>query len=185
MPMRAAPQKCILFYLVRGEDARFGGAGRQNLAIPPPAHTIPCADGGFAHKPFIKGTTMAATRQTTAPLQQDLAARRQQHAQQQPLVEQFLAIYLESPHRVLDAIALVEEGRIELFRHGETVGAVIAEPGLEGVPASYRILQQDHCHCTEAQQWPPHPCGHLLALALVDALAQQAAHASAADAPVL
>jgi hypothetical protein len=128
---------------------------------------------------------MAATRQTTPPLQQDLAARRQQHAQQQPLVEQFLAIYPESLHRVLDVITLVEEGRIELFRHGETVGAVIAEPELEGVPASYRILQQGHCHCTEAQQWPPHPCVHLLALALVDALAQQAANAPAADAPVL
>lgn len=112
---------------------------------------------------------MAATRQTTAQLQQDLAARRQQHAQQQPLVEQFLAIYLESLHRVLDAITLVEEGRIELFRHGETVGAVIAEPGLEGVPASYRILQQDHCH---QQFFTPYPDSHHDTLRLHGALVQ-------------
>ena len=73
-----------------------------------------------------------------------------QHAEPQPLVEQFLALYPELPHRVLDALALLEQGRIELFRHGETVGAVITEPEREGGPASSCILQQEHCHCSEA-----------------------------------
>jgi hypothetical protein len=105
-------------------------------------------------------------------------------AELQPLVEQFLATYPEIPQRVLDAIALVHAGRVELFRSGDTVGAIIAETSLEGAPPSYRILQPDHCGCAEAHTSPHHKCVHLLAVEMVDALAQQAATAPAAAAPV-
>jgi len=104
-------------------------------------------------------------------------------AEQQPLVEQFLALYPEIPQRVLDAIALVHAGRVELFRSGDTVGAIIAETRLEGAPPSYRILQPDHCGCAEARTSPHRKCVHLLAVEMVDACAQHAAAAGAA-APV-
>ena len=106
-------------------------------------------------------------------------------AQPQPLVAHFLATYPEIPHRVLDALALVDEGRIELFRGGETVGAVLTETGMVGDPASYRIIHQDHCRCPEGQAGPQRKCVHLLALEIVDALAQQAAAAPSADSPML
>jgi hypothetical protein len=105
-------------------------------------------------------------------------------AELQPLVEQFLATYPEIPQRVLDAVALVHAGRIELFRSGDTVGAIIAETSLEGAPPSYRILQPDHCGCAEAHTSPSHKCVHLLAVEMVDAFAQHAATAPAAAAPV-
>jgi hypothetical protein len=78
------------------------------------------------------------------------------------------------PSRILDALQVVDEGRIEVFRTGETVGAVIAEPGREGVHAGYRVLQQGHCRCADEQEGPQRPCVHLLALEMVDALAQPA-----------
>lgn len=94
------------------------------------------------------------------------------HARRQRLLAQFLATCPKIPHRVRDAFTLVDAGRVELFRSGATVGAVIREPAREGTPVGYTIVQPDHCRCADRQAWPSQKCVHLLALEIVEALVQ-------------
>jgi hypothetical protein len=102
---------------------------------------------------------------TMATFLDESCSRRQQ------VLGVFLTTYAESPQRVLNAFTLVDEGRVELFRSGATVGAVIRAPGREAPQAGYVIVQRDHCCCAERRAQPAHKCVHLLALEIVEALA--------------
>jgi hypothetical protein len=121
------------------------------------------------------------SRRRPAEVRQEAPAtpREERSARHQRVLEQFFATYPAILHRVREAVTLVDEGRVAVFRSGPLVGAVILATGSEGPQARYTIVQHEHCPCTERRAGPAHPCVHLLALELVAALAQEAAAPSA------
>ena len=125
------------------------------------------------------GTPTSRRRPADVRPEDHATPREESSARHQRVLEQFFATYPAIPHRVQEAFTLVAEGRVEVFRSGPLEGAVILETGSEVPQASYTIVQQEHCPCTERRAWPSHPCVHLLALAIVAALAQEAAATSA------
>jgi hypothetical protein len=125
------------------------------------------------------GTPTSRRRPAEVRPEAHATPREESSARHQRVLEQFCATYPAIPHRVREAVTLVDEGRVEVFRSGPLVGAVILETGSEGPQARYTIVQQEHCPCMERRAGPAHPCVHLLALALVAALAQEAAAPSA------
>ena len=121
------------------------------------------------------GTPTSRRRPSDVRQEDHATPREESSTRRQRVLEQFFATYPAIPHRVREALTLVDEGRVEVFRSGPLVGAVILETGSEGSQASYTIVQQEHCPCTERRAGPVHLCVHLLALELVAALAQEAA----------